>query len=163
MRARRAGAVAVALAIALGTAGCGDGPLPPSTAPVAEGSEVSSQRYLADADAVAAEIRAFSDLLEDIGPVARPARLREIAPDLAAALQRADAIADRLEAQRLADARLEAQRAEASPVLADIVAAMVDVTTRAAAGEPVPTVAAIEDFRDAVGRLRELGGTAAAG
>lgn len=159
MRGRRAGVVAVALAIAIGAAGCGDGALAPSTAPVAEGTEVSSQRYLADVDAVAAEIRAFSDQLEEIGPVARPALLREIAPDLAVALQRADAIADRLDAQRLADSRLEAQRAEASPVLADIVAAMVDVTTLAAAGEPAPTVAAIEDFRDAVARLRELGGT----
>jgi hypothetical protein len=155
--------VAVALAIALGAAGCGDGALAPSTAPVAEGTEVSSQRYLADVDAVAAEIRAFSDQLEEIGPVARPAVLREIAPDLAVALQRADAIADRLDAQRLADARLEAQRAEASPVLADIVAAMVDVTTLAAAGEPAPAVAAIEDFRDAVERLRELGGTTTTG
>lgn len=157
MRRRRAAAVAVVLAVALGGAACGDESLAPSTTPVAEGTQVTSQRYLADVDAAATAIRAFSDQLEAIGPVARPAQLRAIAPDLAAALQRANAIAGRIEAQRLADARLEAQRAEASPLLASIVDAMADVTTRAAAGQPEPTVAAIEEFRDAVERLRSLG------
>jgi hypothetical protein len=148
------------IAVALGGAACGDESLAPSTTPVAEGTQVDSQRYLADVDGAADAIRAFSDQLEAIGPVARPARLRALAPELAAALQRANAISGRIAAQRLADARREAQRAEAAPLLAAIVAAMADVTTRAAAGRPEPTVAAIAEFRDAVDRLRAVGGPA---
>jgi high-affinity K+ transport system ATPase subunit B len=162
MTALRAGALAAVLAITLAGAGCGGGALAPSTAPVAEGTEVTSQRYLTDVDAAAAAIREFSDRLEAIGPVARPAQLRAVAPELAAALQRANAIAGRIEAQRLADARIEAQRAAASPLLGEVVSAMADVTTRAAAGEAAPTVSAIEEFREAVDRLRALGGAAPA-
>ena len=138
--------------IAIG-AGCTGEPMAPSTAPVSDGSQVSAQRYLADSAAFAAVVRDFAGRLEHLGPVARPAGLREAAPDLAAALQRADALAERLAGERLQDARLEAQRARVAPRAAAVVAAMVEVTTHAAAGEAPQTVAALDRFRAAVTAL----------
>lgn len=157
MTARSALAVLLSVCFAAVVAGCAGGPVGPSTAPVSDGTEVSAQRYLADADAAATALGDFSEQLERIGPVARPAVLREVAPDLAVVLQRANAVVERLESQRLADARLESQRERAVPRLRDALTAMLAVTTRAAAGEPRPVVAAVRDFRDAVERLRELG------
>lgn len=149
--------IAAALAAAVITvAGCGGGSLEASTDPVAEGTELSPRRYLADAAASAAAIRDFSAQLEEIGPVARPAALRELAPQLAVSLAAADTALGRLEAARLADTRLEAQRAASVPLLQDVVDTMAAVTRHAAAGEPEPTVDAVQDFTAAVEALREL-------
>lgn len=159
VRRRRVGwqfALALAVAVAVALAGCGGSSLGPSAATLADGSEVSPRQYLADVDAAATAIRDFSDELEQIGPVARPAALRELAPAMAVPLQQADTAVSRLKAQRLVDARLEAQRARAVPVLDRIVAAMTGATTRAAAGQPEATAAAIAAFGAAVEELRAL-------
>lgn len=153
-RLRMAGAVACAAA-ALGLAGCGGGSLEASTDALPDGTEISPRTYLADADAAARAIREFSGQLEEIGPVARPARLRELAPSLAVSLAAADSAAGRLAAARLADSRLEAQRARVAPLLDDVVAAMAEVTRYAAAGQPVPAAAAVDRFATAVRALQE--------
>ncbi len=155
VRWRHAAAVACA-AGALVVAGCGGGSLEASTDPVRDGTEVSPRRYLADADVAAAAIRDFSTQLEAIGPVARPGKLRELAPSLAVSLAAADTAVGRLTAARMADTRLEAQRARAVPLLAEVVAAMTLVTRHSAAGDPEQTVAAVARFGEAVEALREL-------
>lgn len=146
----------MAVLVAVLLAGCGGDSLGPSAATLADGSEVSPRQYLADVDAAAAAMREFSDELEQIGPVARPAALRALAPAMAVPLQQADTAVARLKAQRLADARLEAQRQRAVPVLERIVAAMTGATTRAAAGQPEATAAAIDAFGTALEDLRAL-------
>ncbi len=148
-------ALAAAL-VAVMLAGCGGDSLGPSAATLADGSEVSPRQYLADVDTAAAAIRDFSGELEQIGPVAHPAALRELAPSMAVPLQQADTAVARLKAQRLADSRLEAQRQRAVPVLERIVVAMTGATTRAAAGQPEATAAAIDAFGAAVEDLRAL-------
>ena len=148
--------VLVAAVAAVSLAGCGGSSLGPSAATLADGSEVSPRQYLADVDSAAVAIRDFSDVLEQIGPVARPATLRELAPTMAVPLQQADTAVARLKAQRLADARLEAQRQRAVPVLERVVAAMTGTTTRAAAGQPEATAAAVAAFGAAVEELRAL-------
>jgi hypothetical protein len=157
----RAATVAVWLALgALGAAaGCGNGPVGPSTAPLSEGTEVSSQRYLADVDATAASLREFSALLEGVPTPATPASLRAIAPDLAATYARTRAIVGRLRNQRLADARLERQRALAVPALDEVLTAMDRVFTPASRGQVAQTAAAVEEFRRALEALSAVGGT----
>lgn len=154
---RRLVALLAVVVAALAAAGCAGGPVGPSTAPLSDGTEVSPQRYLGDVDAAAATIREFSGHLDEIAPVARPAELRDLAPRMAATVQRARAVVERLESQRLADARLESQRERALPALRETLAAMLAVTTRAAAGQAGATSRAADDFREAVARLRALG------
>lgn len=154
-RVRILAAVACA-AGALVVAGCGGGSLEASTDTLPDSTEVSPRRYLADADAAATAIRDFSAQLEAIGPVARPAKLRELAPSLAVSLGAANTAVARLRAARLVDARLEAQRREAVPLLEDVVDGMAAITTAAAAGQPAPTAEAVADFTAAVETLRTL-------
>lgn len=153
---RRAGPLAALLcALALAGAGCGGDPLGPSTATVADGTQVSAQRYLADSDEAAAAVSAYSAVLERVGPVARPLALRALAPELADIVRRARVAHGRLMAQRLEDARLEEQRAEVVPLLGEVVAAMEQFAAEAAAGRPVLAAAAAERFSEAVEALRD--------
>jgi hypothetical protein len=161
MRVRAVVTCFVAAALALGGAACGDGSLEVATAPLPDGAEVPSQRYLADVDAAAAAIRDFAAVLDRVGPVARPARVRALAPGMGEAVGRANAMVDRLAAQRLADARLEAQRERALPVLREVVAAMRAVAEASAAGDAAGVTAGVAEFRAALERLEPLGGPAA--
>ncbi|MEQ9336592.1 MAG: hypothetical protein RJQ03_05335 [Miltoncostaeaceae bacterium] len=147
-------AVSLLIALALAAAGCGGDPLGPSAATVADGTTVSAQRYLADSDEAAAAVSAFSDALARVGPVARPAALRALAPDLDTLVARARTAHGRLLAQRLEDARLESQRAEVAPLLGEVVAAMEQFAAEAGAGRAVLAAAAAERFSVAVEALR---------
>jgi hypothetical protein len=126
------------------------------TTALPEGAEVSPRRYLADTSAAAEAIADFSRALEAVGPVATRAALREAAPALREPLERAAAIAQRLEDQRLEDQRLEAQRERAAAALPRVVAAMRLTTDAAADGNPRRAVAAAADFAQAVEALRSL-------
>lgn len=141
-----------------GAAGCGggDASLAPSTAPLEEGTEVSPQRYLADTTAAAEAVNAFSARLRRVGAEARVPALRRAAPDLEAAYERTARIADRLEAARLRDTRLERQRAEAAVALQDVVGAMSLVVVAARRGAPADAENAATGFTAAVAALRGL-------
>lgn len=90
-----------------------------------------------------------------IGPIARPPRLKQVAPELRPPLERAVALAGRLDAARLEDARLEEQRRLAVAALGQVVRAMERTTAAAEAENPVRVVAAIEELDAAVAELRE--------
>lgn len=141
-------------------AGCGGGDqsLPVATAPLQEGVEVDPQVYLSDSAAAAQAVRDFSAALEGLGPVVRPAALRQAAPALAEAQQRAARAASRLSAQRLADARLEGQRGTVSGPLERVVEAMAAVVAVAGLGDAPGAVGPIADFATAVEELRTLPG-----
>ena len=79
----------------------------------------------------------FVAVTESIGPVARAPRLRQVAPELRAPLERATALARRLDAARLEDARLEEQRRLAVAALGQVVRAMERTTAAAEAANPV--------------------------
>jgi hypothetical protein len=98
----------------------------------------------------------FSQALEPLRGVARPARLREVAPSLLPPLERAGALSARLSSQRLADSRLEAQRARAAAALATVVDAMDATTDAASDGNPARMESAADALRRAVGELREV-------
>jgi hypothetical protein len=136
--------------------GCGDRSLEASTAPLAAGTRVSPQRYLADAAAAAAAVNDFSSILEEIAPTAGDARLRAIAPRLAAAFTRSQAMAGRIDGQRLEDRRLEAQRAAAATSLNAVVMAMDRVVVAARAGRAVAVADAADGYATRVGALRNL-------
>ncbi len=137
-------------------AGCGGGSIEAGTTTVPDGTQVSSQRYLADTVAAADAVADFSALLSALAPVPKPAELRAAAPELAVARDRAALLAGRLRAERLEDRRLEAQRADASAALAAVVAAMDDLTSAAERGNAEAAAAASRRFSEAVGELRML-------
>lgn len=149
------GAAVVALTL-LGVAGCGGDSLGPDGATLSEGTPVSAQRYLADSDGAAATISAFSELLEGLGPVARPAELRDHAQALTDEAERARALAARLAAQRPEDARLEEQRREVTPLLERVVAAMDELASAAQAGDAAAAALAAGRFSEAVAALRDV-------
>ena len=97
----------------------------------------------------------FVAATESIGPVARAPRLRQVAPELHAPLARATALARRLDAARLEDARLEEQRRLAAAALGQVVRAMERTSAAADAANPVQLVAAVEDLDAAVAELRD--------
>lgn len=117
---------------------------------------MSPQRYLADSDAAAAAVADFSRALTAVGPVATKARLQQVAPSLQPPLERAAQISQRLDAERLEDARLEAQRVRAAAALDRVVATMRAVADAAGAGAPKRAVAAAADFAAAVENARSL-------
>jgi hypothetical protein len=98
----------------------------------------------------------FVAVTETIGPVARAPRLRQVAPELRPPLARATALARRLDAARLEDARLEEQRRLAVAALGQVVQAMQQTSAAAEAANPVRLVAAVEDLDAAVAELRDL-------
>lgn len=136
--------------------GCGGGSLEASTRPLPEGAEVSPQRYLADSVAVADSIDAFSALLEEVSPVARRGALLTLAPRLDAALDRTTAVFRRIDAERLVDRRLEAQRGRAVTALEPVLAAMSIVSDAARAGDPAAFEDAAVGYATGVGDLRSL-------
>ncbi len=95
-------------------------------------------------------------MLSDVGPEARPALLRRVAPRLEEPLRTATVLSGRLGAARLDDARLEDQRARAAPALAEVVDSMGLVVGAARAGDPEEAEAASVEFSTAVGELRKL-------
>jgi hypothetical protein len=115
---------------------------------------VSPQRYLADTSAAADAVNDFSAVLDEIGPEARRAALLRAAVRLEEPFGRAGALTERLTAARLADARLEAQRARASEAMSAVVSAMTLVVGAARAGDPAEAEAASAEFNAAVGDLR---------
>ncbi len=82
--------------------------------------------------------------------------LRRAAPELEAAYERTSRIADRLEAARLRDTRLERQRSEAALALQDVVGAMSLVVVAARRGDPADAENAATGFTAAVADLRGL-------
>lgn len=142
--------------MAVAVAGCGGGSLDASTAPLSTGDQVSPQRYLADTSAAAAAVSDFSAILEEVAPVARKAAVLAVAPRLDAALTRAAAIAGRIDAERLEDRRLEAQRARAATALDDVIVAMTLVSGAASAGQPGKLAAFADQYAGSVNALRSL-------
>jgi len=126
------------------------------TTPVPEGTEVPSQRYLADTVAAAAAVSDFAAVLSGIAPQPRPAQLRGIADELGEARDRAAAMVARLGAERLKDQRLEDQRELAAAALDDVVAAMTSLEAAARRGDREAAAAASARFTTAVGELRSL-------
>lgn len=127
-----------------------------STAPVEDGTTVSSRQYLADASAAADAVSDFSMTLAETGGTARPAALRRLAPRLRDALERTEAHAGRLSAARLEDRRLETQRDRASVALERVAAAMDRVVVAAERGDGAAAATAAAGFATAVGALRSL-------
>ena len=123
--------------MALLAAACGGGTLESSTAPLEDGTRVSPRSYLADTAAAAEAVSDFVVVTRSIGDVARAPRLREVAPELREPLARATALARRLDAARLEDARLEEQRRLAAAALGQVVRAMERTTAAADAANPV--------------------------
>jgi hypothetical protein len=123
---------------------------------VSDGTQVSSQRYLADTAGAVAAVADFSAVLSSLAQEPRPAELRAAAAGLAAARDRAALLADRLGAERLEDQRLERQRAASSAALVTVVAAMDDLTAAAGRGDVDAAAAASGKFSRAVGELRTL-------
>ena len=141
--------------MALLAAACGGGTLESSTAPLEDGTRVSPRGYLADTAAAAEAVSDFVVVTRSIGDVARAPRLREVAPELREPLARATALARRLDAARLEDARLEEQRRLAAAALGQVVRAMERTTAAADAANPVGVAAAVEDLDAAVAELRD--------
>lgn len=127
------------------------------TTPLSDGTQVSPQRYLADTDAAAAAVAEFTRDLATVGAVATPEALGRAAPELRASLAGAEALSQRLSAERLEDARLEAQRARAAGALEGVVAAMRAAADEAAAGRPTRFVRAVDDYSNAIAALRAAG------
>ena len=89
--------------------------------------------------------------------MATPEALERAAPELRASLAGAEALSQRLSAERLEDARLEAQRARAAGALEGVVAAMRAAADEAAAGRPTRFVRAVDDYSNAIAALRAAG------
>lgn len=121
-----------------------------------EGATVSPQRYLADTVAAAAAVSAFSDVLAEAGPVARRPVLLALHTRLDEAYDRAQAIADRIDNERLEDRRLESQRSRASGSLQDVVVAMNVASDIAGTGDAAAMKGAAARYGRAVQNLREL-------
>lgn len=103
---------------------------------------------------MAAAVRDFSAALEPLSPVARPGRLRDAAPALRDARDRAAVAAQRLAAARLEDQRLERQRERVAAAAEPALAAMDRVVAAAEAGDARQAAAAATGFATAVDRLR---------
>lgn len=125
-----------------------------STAPIDPGTEVAAQRYLADVTAAAAAVADYADALRALPQPATPADLRRIAPALAPPLARVGALQGRLGAARLADQRLDEQRARVAMELRDVLDAMRRVQLAAEAGRPTVAAMAVDDLGAATERLR---------
>ena len=120
---------------------------------------MSPQRYLADTDAAAAAVADFTRDLQAVGAVATPEALARAAPALRESLGAAEALSQRLSAERLEDARLETQRERAAGALAGVITAMRVAADEAAAGRPTRFVQAVDAYSDAVAALRAAGAT----
>jgi len=142
--------------VAAAAAGCGGGSLDASTTPLTEGAQVSPQRYLADTSAAVSAVNDFSEVLAELAPTPRRPAMLALAPRLEDALDRTVAIAGRIEAQRLEDLRLEAQRERASAALDGVIAEMSLVADAAAAGDPAGMAGAAGRYASSVGDLRSL-------
>lgn len=130
----------------------------PPAGTVSDGTEVSPQRYLADTVAGAAAIREFGVALDALGAGPDADQVEAAAPDLDAALANAELIAQRLDAESLADARLETQRRAAAAAYRRVVEQMRRVVDEAQAGRPVRLAEAVAEYQTAVDALRdELG------
>lgn len=149
--------VTIAAAVLVGVlAGCG-GSTPAPTTTVADETRVDAERYLADAASGAAAVRAFAAELGTVGDPATPARLRALAPRLDPSLATARLVGQRLRAERLADRRLDAQRAGSAAAFAAAVAAMERVRAAAAAGDPAAAKAAAQSLATTLETLRTAG------
>ena len=116
----------------------------PSPPRWATGPRSRPQRYLADTDAAGAAVAEFTRDLTTVGNVATPEALTRAAPALRATLQDAEALSERLSAERVEDTRLEAQRARAAAALEDVVAAMRQATDAASGSRPTRFVQAVD-------------------
>jgi hypothetical protein len=135
--------------------GCGAESLGPSTAPLADGTEIAPQRYPADVVEAGDAVSDFGAVLARGGTVARRDALLAVAPDLRAALGRVELVQRRLDAARLVDQRLEAQRGRAAALLVPVVSAMRAVAEAAEQGRPGAAAAASEELARATGALRQ--------
>jgi hypothetical protein len=124
--------------------------------PLAEGAQVSPQRYLADTTAAVAAVNDFSEILAELAPTPRRPALLALAPRLEDALDHTVAIAGRIGAQRLEDRRLEAQRERAAAALDGVIAEMSLVVDAAAAGDPIDMAEAAGRYASSIGELRSL-------
>lgn len=141
------------LAAALLLAGCGATSAPVATAPLAEGASLTPRQFLADSAAAADAVRDFAAVLDDIGPVAVPSRLTAAADRLADPAARARLMSRRLAAGRLADRRLESERARVAPALDVVVDAMDELLGRISAGDGPGAATASRRFSTALSAL----------
>lgn len=152
---------AVAGAAVLAAGGCGGGgSLEASTTPLPVGTEVGAHRYLADSAGAAAALRDFARVLDGVPEPATPAALQRAGERLREPLMRAERISARLSAARLADRRLERQRARAAEELVAAVATMRRVTEAAEAGDARAAARAADDLRQRLSALRQAAGGA---
>jgi hypothetical protein len=134
--------------------GCGAESLGPSSATLAEGTEVPPKRYLADAVEAADALADFGTVLAEGGTVAEREALLRLAPRLRLALGRLMVAHQRLGAERLADHRLEQQRERAAELLDPVLVAMRRLVDAAEAGQPGRAAAASATLATTVSRLR---------
>ncbi|HWH13455.1 MAG TPA: hypothetical protein VNT51_01830 [Miltoncostaeaceae bacterium] len=141
-----------------GLAGCSSEPLEADTRPLPAGVTVSARQYLSDAAGTVAAMDAFAAALGRAGPRLTPPRAQALAPDLAEAAGTACALQRRLAAQRLEDARLEAQRTALVQPLADACDAMRGVAEAARRGDPETVAERAGDLRVVFERIRASAG-----
>ena len=138
-------------------AGCGASSIPPQTTTLPAGTRVGPREFLADSAATAAAIRSFADALGANGSTLTDAQAKASAPLLASDYQQAQTGYGRLAAQRVDDARLDAQRQAVVDKLGPVVVQMSDITTAARAGDAKAVVAHLAPLRAAVANV-ELAG-----
>ncbi|MCU0306849.1 MAG: hypothetical protein MUE51_03600 [Thermoleophilia bacterium] len=146
-----------ALALALALAGCG-GSLGPATTPLAPGTTVSAERYLADTAEAADAARDARAALVRLPPAPTPAELRAVAAPLTAAAGRVRLARDRLAAARLEDQRLDAQRRRAVAAYVPFSTALDRMAAAARRGDPEGAAVASAALAGAAAALREVGG-----
>lgn len=139
-------------------AGCGGAPGPPTTT-LTDGTTVGADRYLADAAAGAAAVRAFTAVLGEVAPAATPSALQRLAPRLETPLASARLVSQRLSAARLDDQRLESQRGRDAASFAATVTAMERVHGAAVAGDPSEAQAAARELEISLAAMRSAATT----
>jgi hypothetical protein len=155
---RKFGVVAALLASAgMLAAGCGASSIPAQTTTLPAGTRVGPQEFLGDSAATATAIRHFADALGANGPTLTNAQAKASASTLQQYLAQAQVGLQRLSAEQVDDARLDAQRSAVVGPLAIAVDQMTAITTAAAAGHAAAVVAHLAPLRVAIANLKLAG------
>jgi hypothetical protein len=154
---RRLGAAVVA-PLCLAAAGCGASSLPAATTTLPSGTKVGPQVFLSDSAATAAAIRSFSEELGANGPTLTAAQATASAPLLDGSFGAAQRGLQRLSAQQVDDARLDAQRQAILGPLGTVVVQMSAIDTAAHAGNVPALIAHLAPLRTAISALQQAGG-----
>lgn len=156
MNLRRAVAALLLAAAAAFGAACGEADAPVATTTVPDGTTVPAKRYLADVAAAAAATRDVAAVLRSGATVATPARLTALASALEEPAGRTRVLAQRLTAARLADSRLEGQRAQVAPSYRAVSVAVDDLLRASEDGDAAAAVAASTRLAASLDSLRAV-------